>query len=327
MKKAGITDVAKLAGVGIGTVSRALNGRGYVAKETKEKIEQAAKELGYTPNELARNLSRKRSGIIGVIIPDLENPFWCKFIKYVEMELHRHDYKTMVCNTVGISNRERQYVDMLGRNIMDGIITAALSLEDDVYLQIPKPIVSVDHNLGPTIPLIHSDHENGGKIAAECLLAAGCKNVAQVVGYFQANTPSNDRYIAFERTMKEHGAQVQTIQTEWNKLDYAYYMKAMEQYMDVLVSVDGIFSSDLGALSMYHMAIEHGIQVPGQLKIVGYDGMDITRMVTPVLTAVVQDVELLSKLCVETLLKVIDGAEDINYHQVVDVKLQKGETV
>lgn len=327
MKKVSITDVAKLAGVGIGTVSRALNGRGYIAKETKEKIEEAVSSLGYTPNELARNLSRKRSGIIGVIIPDLENPFWCKFTKYVEMELHKYDYKTMVCNTVGISNREHQYVDMLSRNIMDGIITGALSLEDDVYQQIPKPIVSMDHNLGPTIPLIHSDHENGGRLAAECLLKAGCKNVVQITGYTQMNTPSNDRFSAFKRTMMEHRVKVQTIETEWNKLDYAYYMKAMEEHMDVLTSADGIFSSDLGALSMYHIVRECGIRVPEQLKIIGYDGMDITRMVAPVLTCIVQDVELLSRLCVETLLKLIDGDSDIDYHQIVDVRLQVGETV
>ena len=77
----GIRDVAAYAGVGIGTVSRALNKTGYVSKETREKIEEAVRVLGYQPNELARNLYRNKSGMIGVVVPDLENPFFAKFLK------------------------------------------------------------------------------------------------------------------------------------------------------------------------------------------------------------------------------------------------------
>ena len=76
----GIRDVAAYAGVGIGTVSRALNKTGYVSKETREKIEEAVRVLGYQPNELARNLYRNKSGMIGVVVPDLENPFFAKFL-------------------------------------------------------------------------------------------------------------------------------------------------------------------------------------------------------------------------------------------------------
>ena len=81
----GIRDVAAYAGVGIGTVSRALNKTGYVSKETREKIEEAVRVLGYQPNELARNLYRNKSGMIGVVVPDLENPFFAKFLKCTEI--------------------------------------------------------------------------------------------------------------------------------------------------------------------------------------------------------------------------------------------------
>ena len=167
---ASIRDVAKQAGVGVGTVSRALNGTGYVSPDTKKKIEKAAEKLGYTPNELARNLYRNRTGIVGVMVPDLDHPFFSCLAKHIEMELYRQGYKTMICNTIGISDREKDYLDMLDRNIVDGIITAAHSLDEEEYLKRKKPIVSVDREFGPGIPLIGSDHAMGGRMAAELLL-------------------------------------------------------------------------------------------------------------------------------------------------------------
>lgn len=104
---ASIREVAQEAGVGVGTVSRALNGSGYVSPETRKKIEKAAKKLKYTPNELARNLYHNKTGIVGVIVPDLEHPFFSSLVKHIEMELYEQGYKTMICNTVGISRREQ----------------------------------------------------------------------------------------------------------------------------------------------------------------------------------------------------------------------------
>lgn len=96
---AGIKDVAKKAGVGVGTVSRMLNDSGYVADETRKKIEIAMKELNYTPNELARNLYHKRTGIIAVLVPNISNPFFAEFVNYVEAELYEIGFKMMLCNT------------------------------------------------------------------------------------------------------------------------------------------------------------------------------------------------------------------------------------
>lgn len=322
---ASIKDVARYAKVGIGTVSRVLNDSGYVSKEARLRVENAIQELNYIPNERARNFSRKRSGIVGVVVPDLESPFYSKFIKFVEIELYKYGYKTMACNTISISNREQEYIDMLKRNIVDGIITGALSLDDDVYLKIDKPIVSMDHDFGPTIPLIHSDHKKGGRMVAERMLAAGCKNVVQIGGYFRVNTPSNDRYREFERIMKENQVSVRTIEIDWNNMDYSYYADSMKEYMDILRKVDGVFASDLGAISLHRMAIELGIRVPEELKIIAYDGMDVTRMVSPVITAVCQDVPKLAQMCVETILKLI-AKESVEYHQITDVYIQEGGT-
>lgn len=96
---AGIKDVAKKAGVGIGTVSRFLNDSGYVSEESRTKIEKAVQELDYTPNELARQLHRKKTGIIAVLVPNVSNPFFSEFIEYAEAELYKYRFKMMLCNT------------------------------------------------------------------------------------------------------------------------------------------------------------------------------------------------------------------------------------
>ena len=179
---ASIKDVAKEAGVGVGTVSRAINNTGYVSPATRKKIDKAVEKLKYTPNELARNLFRNRSGIVGVIVPDLDHPFFSCLVKNIEMQLYRQGYKTMVCNAVGVSDREREYLDMLERNIVDGIITGSHCLDGEEYVRHEKPIVSIDRDFGPEIPIVGSDHMMGGRMAADLMIRDGRKHVLQICG-------------------------------------------------------------------------------------------------------------------------------------------------
>ena len=130
---ASIRDVAQRAGVGVGTVSRVLNGNGYVAEDTRKKIETAISELEYTPNELARNLFRNKTGLIGVLVPDLDHPFFSSFVRETEIALYKKGYKAMVCNTIGNSSREMDYLNMLDRNMVDGIITGSHTLHVEEY--------------------------------------------------------------------------------------------------------------------------------------------------------------------------------------------------
>ena len=95
---------------------------GMLQKIQEKKIESAIRELEYTPNELARNLFKNRTGIIGVLVPDLDHPFFSAFTRETEIALYKAGYKVMICNTIGSSNRELDYLNMLDRNMVDGII-------------------------------------------------------------------------------------------------------------------------------------------------------------------------------------------------------------
>ena len=116
---ASIRDVAIKAGVGIGTVSRALNGSGYISDETKQKIMQAVEELNYKPNELAQNLFHNKSGFIGIVVTNLSHPFMASLVKHVENNLYTNGYKCMLCEVGDNPNRIEEFVEMLQRNVMD----------------------------------------------------------------------------------------------------------------------------------------------------------------------------------------------------------------
>ena len=300
---ASIREVAQEAGVGVGTVSRALNGSGYVSPETRKKIEKAAKKLKYTPNELARNLYHNKTGIVGVIVPDLEHPFFSALVKHIEMELYEQGYKTMICNTVGISRREQEYLDMLERNMVDGIITASHGLEVEEYRKQAKPIVSIDRDLGAQIPLIGCDHTKGGKLAAELMLKAHRKKVFLVSG-ISPKVMANDRYVTFMKILEENGVTVLQEVMEWNIFSWDAHYHMAEEIFRLHPDIDGIFGGDLAALACLNVAQRRGIRIPEDISIVGFDAMTPSNIVYPRLTAIRQNVELLAEVSVNTLLAV-----------------------
>lgn len=323
---AGIRDVARRANVGATTVSRFLNDSGYVSEEARKKIESAIAELNYTPNELARNLFHKKTGIVAVLVPDIAHPFFGQFVKNVERKLYERGYKTMICNTANEKNSEMEYIDMLNRHIVDGIITGVHTLKVEEYLEIQKPIVALDRYLDDNIPVVGVDHYRGGQLAAECLIACGCKNVLQFQGARSVMTPSHERHIAFERVMRESGAKVYTSELEWNRFEESYFQSAVREAFSDYPEIDGVFGTDLLAITSIKELIRMGKRVPEDVKIVAYDGTYVTDMAIPSITAIVQPSELLAAESVRLLLNRIEGIPNLEKRVVLDVKLLIGET-
>lgn len=322
---ASIREVAKEAGVGVGTVSRALNSTGYVSPETRKKIEKAAKKLDYTPNELARNLFRNRTGIVGVIVPDLDHPFFSCLAKHIEMELYKQGYKTMICNSVGISRREQEYLDMLDRNMVDGIITGSHCLEGTEYLRQKKPIVSIDRDFGPQIPIVGSDHSMGGRLAAELMIQGKRKRVLQISGV-SPNVVANERHSVFTKLLEENEIQVVNVMMDWNTFDWETHYKMAERMLKEHPDIDGVFGGDIAAVACMNVALQKGRRPQKDISIIGFDAMSITRMVYPRLTAIRQNVELLAEISVNTLLDMIEERKHVPHRQILDVEIQRGET-
>ncbi len=323
---ASIRDVAKKANVGPATVSRVLNNNGYVSEETRAKIEAAMRELHYTPNELARNLFHKKTGIIAVLVPSVANPFFAEFVDTVESELYVRGYKTMLCNTVKEKNAELEYLDMLNRYIVDGVITGVHSLDAEEYRKIHKPIVALDRFLGEDIPVIAVDHKKGGYLAAEELVRCGCRSVLHFRGAQQVESPYHDRHYEFDRVMEENGIKVISYELEWNRFDAEYYEKTIEDVFSNGIRADGVFGVDQIAIRYMNAAIRRGIKVPEDVKIVAYDGTFITQFTEPRLTVVAQPIDRLAYESARLISHLVDGKVYKNKQVLLDVSFYRGGT-
>lgn len=323
---ASIRDVAKEAGVGTGTVSRFLNGSGYVSEEAGAKIEEAMKKLDYTPNELARNLYHKKTGIIAVLVPNVSNPFFSEFVEFAEAELYRYGYKIMLCNTDKESNAELEYLDMLRRHIVDGVITGVHSLDVEVYKKIQKPIVALDRYLGEDIPIVSVNHKKGGRLAAETLIANGCKKILHFKGATEVESPYHERHYEFERVMKEHHISTTCYEIEWNRFDFGYYREAVKDIFSKKIEFDGVFGGDGPAIECMNETIRSHRKVPRDVKFVSYDGTYITELVEPRMTAIVQPIEGLAKESVRLIHRLISGRVYKDKNVVLEVELRKGNT-
>ena len=304
---AGIKDVAKRAGVGVATVSRMLNDSGYVSADARVKIEAAMKELDYTPNELARNLYRKKTGIIAVLVPNVSNPFFAEFIDKVEAELYKSGFKIMLCNTLKDVNAEEEYLDMLNRHIVDGVISGMSSLDESVYSKIHKPIVALDRYLGEDIPVVAVDHKEGGRKAAEVLIANGCRKVLHFRSAVQGESLYHDRHVEFQKVMEEHQIETYCYTLDWSRLDIAYYHQVVDDIFEQKIEFDGVFGVDRLAIECMNELIRRHKKIPRDVKIVSYDGTYITELVEPKVTAIVQPIDGLAEQSVKLLCELISG--------------------
>lgn len=321
-----IQDVARHAQVGVATVSRVLNGSGYVKAETKEKVLRAIKELDYTPNEMARNLYHRKSGIVAIIVPEVSHPYFAEFLNAAEIALFSHGYQCMICNTWRETNYEKHYLELLKQQRVDGIITGVHTLDIEHYQSIDRPIVALDRQLGDQIPCVAVNHEKGGRLAAEALIGAGCREVLQCTGVRRVTTPSNVRHEVFEQVMKEHGIPCHNYLSKWNGFAYADYKQAAEKIAKEYSHVDGFFATDIMAVSLIHAMKAVGRRYPEDFKVVAYDGTVISSLPYPSLTTVLQPIEKLASTCVEVLMELIQGRTPEKMNIQLDVELRQGDS-
>lgn len=322
-----IKEVATLAGVGSGTVSRYINQSGYVSEESSKKIEAAIKKLNYKPNELARNLILNRSQIIGLMLPNIEHPFFSKFLKYTEMELYKNNYKVIVCNATDLSRRQSDFLNLLENNVLDGLITGIDRWDDDRLGLIQKPIVSLDRNWGNSVPLVHSDHIKAGNLLSERVLQANCRHLTHFSTSGHDSEPFAMRDIILLSALRKAGVEISHVEIGWNMMDFEYSNNVVEEYMGMISSCDSIYSGDLIAISCLNIAHKIGIRVPEDLKIISNDGINLTTLSYPVITCVKQNIPELAATCVKTILDLINHVPNVPHEQIVDVSFQDGGTM
>ena len=322
---ASIREVAKIAGVSPATVSRVMNGTANVDEEKKQRVLEAIQETGFKPNELARALFKKSSKIIGMIVPNIENPFFSEIAKAVEEEAFQNGYKMLLCNSANNPKKERMNIQMLVQMQADGIVFMTNS--DRTGKKIAEcglPVVVMDRKLseGREIAFIESDHYKGGKLAAEHLIECGCQHIVCLRGPMKFSS-GQQRYQGYEDVCRKYGRKAVWIDCDY---DYDAGLAAAEELIRRYPDTDGILASnDMAAMAVYKVLHQNGRRVPEDVQLVGFDNIEFSRRMTPELTTISQPIEEMGKLAVQMI---IHHGEEISYQKenIFDVELIRRQT-
>ncbi|SFF39056.1 transcriptional regulator, LacI family [Paenibacillus algorifonticola] len=316
-----IHDVAKMAKVSVTTVSRVLNNRGYISETTRNKVFQTMKELNYQPNELARSLLRKQSNVIGLIIPNVAHPFFAELASHVERYAYENGYKIMLCNSHLDPVKEKEYIDMLKRNRVDGIIMGSHTLEVKEYKELHSPIVTIDRQISEEIPFISSDNYEGGRLAAQLLVDKGCRKIAHICGNLELQLLANQRTAAFRDVMAENEIEPIIIQTDMNVFDEQQYEQIMSRLFAEHPEIDGLFAtSDIIASFAVKECRKADKHIPEQIKIVGYDDVSAANWITPSLTTIRQPIAEIGRVAVDSIIRQMNN-EPLEHRYVLEVEL------
>jgi LacI family transcriptional regulator len=301
-----IYEVATLAGVSLATVSRVLNNNPNVRPSTREKVLTAIKELGYQPNLLASALMTKQTRTIGLLVPDISNPYFAELCRSVEDACAARGFSTVICNTDERLDREERQITLLRQKGVDGMIFASALEGDENILRLIKseyPVVLLSRGLdGQPVDQVTVDDLEGGLVATRYLLGLGHRRIALFSGPLRS-TPGLYRKKGFEAALELAGMTVDTSLMESGQFTITSGMEMMERLLakaDPLPSAI-VAGNDLIAIGAMKVLRRHGIAVPEAISIVGYDHTLLAEIVDPPLTSVAQPMQLMGSKAVELL--------------------------
>ncbi|SHK36489.1 transcriptional regulator, LacI family [Clostridium cavendishii DSM 21758] len=331
MSKVRLADIAKMANVSKTTVSMVLNDKNInVSEETRKNIKRIAEELNYIPDTVARSLSTKKTNILGIINPDIENPFFSEMVKAIEKKAEYYKYSIILCNSYNDYKKEEKYLKLLISKRVDGVIVLSGgkgSTAIDTLKKNKIPFVVVDRYIESeeSYSGVFCDNDKGIDIGVRYLFDKGKRNIAFIRGEEEL-TAANLRYNAFEKTAKDLGIFNKNL-VEEESFTIEGGKNSTQKLMEKKEKVDAIFySSDVMALGGMKYLIRNGYKVPEDISVLGYDNINIASLIEPELTTIAQPIYEMGKKACELLIEMIDEQkeEKIIY---LDPKLVERSTV
>jgi len=317
--------------VSIATVSRVLNNLTGYSDKTRQKVMEAIKETNYQPNAIARGLINKRTQTIGVLLPKVSGVFSSDILRGVEEYAQNNDYSVIVCNTDADGSRTMKYLQVLREKQVDGIIYTSELLKPEYYevieaMEIPVVLVASESQYA-SVPFVKVDDRQASYDAVAYLINKGHRRIAMIGGTEKDPIAGTPRVEGYLKALADHH-----IPFENNYLVYGNFLfdggcRAMEELLKSAPDMTAIFAaSDEMALGVLSIAARHGIQVPKDLSVIGYDNVKLAEMAVPSLTTVQQPLYEMGKLAVSKLISmVITGS--IEKNQVVSHTIIERETV
>ena len=305
-----ISEVAKIAGVSVATISRVLNNSPLVSEKTRSRVRGGIKDLDYHPGGGGQNLSSSKSRILLALVPNISNPFHAEIVHGINKIVYARGYNLLLCETHGIREREDAFFNMLKQKIVDGMlaIDPAVSADNLRKYGASFPIIQCcESKDGVDLPYVGVNDEAGAYAAVSHLIATGCRQIAMA----NASGPfgfARQRRAGYLRALQAHGLTPDSAMViEYNMGEDSGEMVA-RRLMDLPRRPDGIFFDyDVVAVGAQRVLIEAGWRVPEDVAIVGFDGSDMTLICTPTLTTVAQPAYEIGLKAAEMLFALLEG--------------------
>src|SRR5436190_19714536 len=310
-----IHDVARVAGVGIGTVSRVINNSTNVKPMTREKVLHAIAQLDYRPNPIARSMISKRTGSIGVVVPFFTRFFFVEVLRGMEAALAQLGRDLVLYNVETNAQRDRYFSELPMRRKVDGLLILSLTPEDataSTFAEKGMPVVLVD----AYSPYLHSlviDNVKGAYQAVKCLIEKGHRRIGFINGIVEGNfkfNQANDRLIGLHRAFGEAGLLFEPelmLTSEWNR---SGGKQAALQLLSQKKRPTAIFAaSDMQAIGALEAAKDLCINVPGELSVIGFDGLEVSELLE--LSTVQQPMRQMGELGVSKLIELMKNPQQL----------------
>ncbi|MEG0251626.1 MAG: LacI family DNA-binding transcriptional regulator [Christensenellaceae bacterium] len=307
-----IKDVASSAGISIGTVSRVISNKGYVSKEAREKIERAIKELNYIPNTAARSMINKTSKIVGVIVPEINNPFLADLVVKIEACLTKKNYSILLCNSGYSAKKIATFIDDLIMRNADGMILIATDISEKKVLDKIKRYlhgVSVGQKLLNFDCINFTDYKSAYDIT-NYLIDIGHEKIA-CIGFNANASQTVERLDGVMTALKDRNLPVvEDYLIEYEVAENGGYICAkklleLENAPTAIVAIN-----DFYAIGAYEAIFEKGLKVGDDISVVGFDDIGMAKFISPPLTTVNCDTHRMAELATELLMKKIDSGFD-----------------
>ncbi len=292
-----IADVANRAGVSAQTVSRVINNKGEISAETRERVLTVIQELGYRPNRIARSLATQQTYTIGLVIPDIANPFFSELTRGAEDAAWEMGYNVLLCNTVETDQREKSSLHLLEETRVDGVIVCSSRQDDDQLFPVLRsfPAAVLVNRIAPAevAGVVRTDDHLGGRMAVQHLLAGGRRKIAFLAGPHRSHS-GVERLRGGMEVLHENGMEIcenwQIFGAPKRKAGYEAVINLLQLHPEINAI---ICHNDLMAVGALQACTELGLSVPGDIALVGFDDTVYSRVVCPPLTTIgVSKVEL-----------------------------------
>jgi LacI family transcriptional regulator len=317
-KKVNIKDIARIAKVSHTTVSRALNDKSRIRKETKEKILSIAKELGYRPNFIARSLVMKRTKTLGLVITNIANPFYTELAQGIEKTATKLGYSIILCSTQSDISIEKQYIEMLRSKGVDGIVFSSAHMEDPNIVVLAEeefPIILVNRRtyhpiVKEKVDYVGVDNILGGFLAVEHLIRLGHKRIG-VIGGSAESSVGLERLEGGKKALKTYGLEQRgDFFLEGNFLKKSGYQRA-KQFLKMAEMPTTIFATnDYMAMGVYQAILEEGFRIPEDVALIGFNDIEFSSMQGIELTTIGQKKFEMGAIAVEMLVEKIEKGDD-----------------